>query len=442
MPVRNVVMGLGQSGLSCARYLSRRGETVTIVDNRQRPPCIDAAARELPQATLSLGQFDESLLQATDRLIVSPGIGLDEPFVVAAMRREIPVCGDIELFAQEVAQPVIAVTGSNGKSTVVSMVRDMLSATDCSAVAGGNLGPPALDLLPEPGVDVFVLELSSFQLERTSSLRPAAAVVLNVSPDHFDRYDSLTDYARAKSRVYQRAVVAVVNRGDLLVGAMQPDCERIIAFGLDAPGAGDYGLVTTGSEGWWLARGKQPLIRADDLRVRGRHNLENALAALALVEALDQPMHRLLQGLAAYPGLPHRTQWIAESDGVTFINDSKATNVGAAVAAVEGLDGPLVVIAGGDSKNADFAPFAKALTGKARAAVLLGRDASDLQTALAGACETRRVGNMHDAVIVAAELAHAGDTVLLSPACSSQDMFEDFAARGDAFTRAVRELPA
>ncbi len=439
MPVRNVVMGLGQTGLSCARFLSAQGESVTVVDSRSRPPAIAAAVREVPKAKLSVGRFDTDLLDNADRVIVSPGIALDEPFVREARRRDIPVYGDIELFARAATSPVIAITGSNGKSTVVTMVHDALREAGHSALAGGNLGPPALDLLREDSADFYVLELSSFQLERTHTLSPAVAVVLNVSPDHLDRYNDVADYARTKFLVYRNATIAVVNRDDAAVKAMKPNVVKMISFGLDAPGDGDFGVIADPDDSvdLSLAHGTRHLMAVGELNVPGRHNVANALATLAICNAVGVSIERVIAALKSFTGLPHRTQQISELDGIKFVNDSKATNVGAASAAIRGLEGPLVLIAGGDGKGADFSALAQALAGKARAAVLIGRDAPVMQSVLESVCETRRASSMADAVAIARELAQPGDMVLLSPACASQDMFEDFAARGAAFVQAV-----
>lgn len=439
MPVRNVVMGLGQTGLSCARFLRAQGESVTIVDSRSRPPAAAAAAKEVPEAKLSLGRFDTGLLDEADRVIVSPGVALDEPFVREARRRDIPVYGDIELFARATTSPVIAITGSNGKSTVVTMVRNALCEAGHTALAGGNLGPPALDLLSEDPADFYVLELSSFQLERTHTLAPAVAVVLNVAADHLDRYADVADYARTKSLIYRNATVAVVNRDDPVVQAMKPGAAKVISFGFDAPGDGDFGVIAGPHDNadLWLAHGPRRLMSAGDLNVPGRHNIENALATFAICDAVGVSVERVVDSLRSFTGLPHRTQQIAELGGIKFVNDSKATNVGAASAAIRGLEGPLVLIAGGDGKGADFSALAQALAGKVRAAVLIGRDAPILQSVLESVCETRRASSMADAVAIARKLAQPGDIVLLSPACASQDMFEDFAARGGAFVRAV-----
>ena len=438
-PGVDVILGLGVTGLSCTRWLAARGREVQVFDSRERPPGL-RAAELVPAATISTGSLDVALPADAARLIVSPGLSLDLPVVAAARERGLPVIGDIELFAQAVQRPVLGVTGSNGKSTVTTMLATMAEEADCRALAGGNLGVPALDLLNEPEPDLYLLELSSFQLECTSSLRCDAAAVLNLSADHIDRHGSLENYAAAKARIFDGARIRVVNRDDERVRSMVADDAGVVTFGFGEPDAGHFGLRTNGDGRPWFARGATRLMPVDELRVPGRHNVANALAALALGHAAGWPLAAMLDGLRRYGGLPHRTQRVCERRGVTWINDSKATNVGAAVAAIEGLSGTLVLIAGGDGKGADFGPLRSALTGRARAAVLLGRDREALATLLEGICPTFLVGDMEEAVTAAAGLARAEDTVLLSPACASLDMFASYAARGEAFTQAVGRL--
>ena len=433
-----VIVGLGETGLSCARHLAQAGKPFVITDNRDEPPALPRLKAMLPDARLALGGFDVRLLDTARQLIVSPGVSLSEPFVTAARNRNIPVLGDTELFARLVDAPVAAVTGSNGKSTVTTMLQHVLQRAGRRVAAGGNLGRPALDLLNDEGVEFYLLELSSFQLERTHSLKPDVAAVLNLSPDHMDRYPDLAAYAAAKARIFTGARQVVFNRDDAAVAAMVGEHVPSTSFGADAPAAGHYGLVSDGGE-TWLARGEQRLMGVDELRVQGRHNWLNALAALAMAEALDVAIAHALEALRKFPGLPHRVEWIAEAGGVTWINDSKGTNVGASTAAIRGMKGHLVLIAGGEGKGADFGPLAHALRGKARGAVLIGRDAPRLERALTGICPTHRATDMPDAVAQADALAQPGDTVLLSPACASLDMFRSYEERGDAFRDAVKE---
>lgn len=436
----SMVVGLGKTGLACARYLHEHGDRLIVVDSRERPPGLSDLRRLLPDTEVRLGGFDEGLLALADRLVVSPGVSLREPFVIAALRRNVEVIGDIELFARAARAPIVGITGSNGKSTVTSLVAAMLRDARRKVLAGGNLGVPALELLRQPQPDFYVLELSSFQLERTHSLRCRAAAVLNLSSDHIDHHGDMDTYAAAKARIFADCDVAIFNRQDALVSAMVGASQVAMSFGLDTPAAGQYGLVRRTGENW-LARGARLLMPARDLQLFGRHNIANVLAALAVGEALGLERATTLESARKFRGLPHRTQWVSDHGGITWVNDSKGTNVGAAVAAVESVRSGLVLIAGGDGKGADFAPLAAALAERARAAVLLGADAERLEAALAGVCTVRRVDSMPEAVAAAAALARPGDTVLLSPACSSLDMYANFEARGDAFVAAVRELP-
>jgi UDP-N-acetylmuramoylalanine--D-glutamate ligase len=442
---KTLIVGLGETGLSCARYLMRQGVPAAVTDSREQPPGLQRLRDELPDLALFLGGFQPQVFAAAERIIVSPGVALTEPLVAAALARGVPVLGDIELFARAVQAPVVAITGSNGKSTVTSLVAAMAARAGRRVAVGGNLGQPALDLLDE-AAELYVLELSSFQLETTRSLRPLAAVVLNVSPDHMDRYPDLAAYAAAKAGIYAGARVAVVNRDDPLVAAMQPAAPRVIGFTLGSPGAADYGLGERANQ-TWLWRGDQPLLAAAELLIPGRHNLANALAALALGEAAGLPSESCLQALRAFPGLPHRSQLLAEKAGVRWYNDSKGTNVGACIAALEGLHGAgqapsTLLIAGGDGKGADFAPLAPVAARCARAVILIGRDAPLIAAALDGKVPLFRAPDLGAAVQMAAEQARPGDRVLLSPACASFDMFRNYEERGERFAAAVEELPA
>jgi UDP-N-acetylmuramoylalanine--D-glutamate ligase len=436
-----LLVGLGVTGASCVRHFHRLGQPLRVLDSRERPPGLEGLGALREGLDLRLGGFDVAALDGVTEVVLSPGVSPEEPLIVEARRRGLAVIGDIEIFARVVPAPVAAVTGSNGKSTVASLLAELLRAAGCEVRAGANLGPPALDLLVGETPDYFVLELSSFQLETTDSLRPRVACVLNISADHIDRHGSLERYAEAKARILRGAETVVLNCDDPRVMAMWDGRTPALCFGLGAPGADAYGLRETPS-GLMLARGAELLVPAARLRLRGRHNLANALAALAMAEALGFGPGRLLEALAGFPGLPHRAEWIAERGGVAWVNDSKATNVGAAVAAITGTDGPVVLIAGGDGKGADFSPLVTAARECVRAAVLLGRDAPALERALGDACPTVRVGSIEAAVAEAARLARRGDTVLLSPACASTDQYRDYTERGARFAAAVRELPA
>jgi UDP-N-acetylmuramoylalanine--D-glutamate ligase len=433
-----VIVGMGRTGLSAARHLQRCGYGIAVTDTRESPPELDGI-RALGGAVVTrTGGFDARLLETADLVVTSPGVPLDDPFFVQARSRGLDIVGDIELFARAADAPVVGITGTNGKSTVTTLLGRMAERANVRVRVGGNLGQPALDLLDRGPTDLYVLELSSFQLDTTHSLKLKAAVVLNVSADHMDRYATLDHYAASKARIFANCETAVVNADEPDVLRMPRPGQRVLTFGLVKPDA-DFGLVTVNQESW-LARRGSALLPLTALRISGRHNAANALATLALGDALRLPIAPMLDELREFTGLPHRAQWVAEIKGVRYVNDSKGTNVGATLAAVGGLGGPLVVIAGGDGKGQDFTPLAAAFRGKVRTALLLGRDAGLIETALAGICHTARVASMEEAVRAAARFAQPGDTVLLSPACSSLDMFRDYAQRGSVFAAAVKEL--
>jgi UDP-N-acetylmuramoylalanine--D-glutamate ligase len=435
-----VIVGLGKTGLSVARHLHAVGKAFAVTDTRAAPPGL-AALRELaPQALVRTGGLDLALLVGAEAVVVSPGLASEGEFFAAARARGLPVLGDIELFARAARAPVVGITGTNGKSTVTTLLGRMAVRAGLRARVGGNLGEPALALLAAD-VQLYVLELSSYQLDATESLELAAATVLNVTPDHLDRYGDLARYAASKARIFRRCQVAVLNADDVLVAAMGQGAQQVLRFTIARAAGAEYRLGEHQGAPW-LMRGSEPLLAVAELRIAGLHNCANALAALALGEALGLPRAALLAELREFAGLPHRSAWVGEHRGVRYIDDSKGTNVGATLAAVAGLPGPLVLIAGGDGKGQDFAPLAAAFTGKVRQAVLIGRDARAVGEALAGACEVSYCATLEQAVQAAARLARAGDTVLLSPACASLDMFRDYAHRGEVFAAAVRGLAA
>jgi UDP-N-acetylmuramoylalanine--D-glutamate ligase len=455
--MHSVVVGLGKTGASCLRYLAKRGIPVSATDTRRAPPGLAELGSLVGSVDIRLGGFDLSLLDGASQVLMSPGVSLEEPIARAARERGIEVLGDVELFARHVRAPVIGITGTNGKSTVTSLVARMAAAAGRSVLAGGNLGTPALDLLEQPIPDLYVLELSSFQLETTSSLRLQAAVVLNVTADHLDRYPSVAAYALAKSRIFAKAVTMVLNADDPLVAAMRGAATgggttggagghgdavttRTVTFSIERPDA-DFSLLRQGAR-TLLAHHGDGLLDVARMKITGLHNAANALAALALGDAVGLPMPKMLEALESFPGLPHRSEWIADVAGVRFIDDSKGTNVGATLAAVAGMPGPLVLIAGGEGKGQDFTPLAQGFRGKVRHVVLIGKDAPALAPALHDVCSTEFAASMPEAVIAAARCARPGDTVLLSPACASLDMFRDYGHRGDVFAAAVRELAA
>ena len=437
---RTLVVGLGKTGLSVARYLSRQGVPVAIVDSREQPPGLARSRAGLPaDVALFLGGFHKDAFERAEQIVLSPGVSMHVPEIAAARARQVPVVGDIELFAQAAKAPVIAVTGSNGKSTVVVLLSAMARRAGLDVRTGGNIGTPALDLIEADEPDLYVLELSSFQLETLQSLQPQASVVLNISDDHLDRYRDIQDYAAAKQAIYRHAALQVVNLDDPVAAALADAQQPIAGFTASAPAANEYGLLEVAGE-TWLARGEVRLMPASGVRMAGRHNLVNALAALALGEAAGLPLTAMVETLGEFQGLPHRMQYLTEHNGVRWFNDSKGTNVGATLAAIEGVDGQVVLIAGGDGKGADFSPLAAALQRKGQGTVLIGKDAHLLEAALQDAVPVRHADDMPQAVQLAAGMAQPGDCVLLSPACASTDMYRNFEARGEAFMQAVREL--
>jgi UDP-N-acetylmuramoylalanine--D-glutamate ligase len=440
--MQSVVVGLGKTGASCVRYLAKRGDRVSATDTRSAPPGLNELGDLAATVTLRLGGFDLSLLEGASQVLMSPGVSLNEPIAKAARARGIDVLGDVELFAREARAPVIGVTGTNGKSTVTTLVARMAAAAGRRVLAGGNLGEPALDLLDQPKPDLYVLELSSFQLETTSSLVLTAAVVLNVSADHLDRYPSVEAYARAKGRILAKAATVVLNADDPWVMAMRDtayrsESARTVTFSIEREA--DFSLLRSGGQ-IFLARRGEKLLDIARMKISGLHNAANALAALSLGEAAGLAVPGMLEALESFPGLSHRSSWVADVAGVRYVDDSKGTNVGATTAAVAGMAGPLVMIAGGEGKGQDFTPLADAFRGKVREAVLIGKDAPAIAAVLQGVCSTRRAASMDEAVAEAQRAAHSGDTVLLSPACASFDMFRDYGHRGDVFAAAVMKL--
>ena len=439
---KTLIVGLGATGLSCARFLAGQGVQVAVADSRDEPPGLQALHAEYPDIAVFLGPFDDALFGTAERLVVSPGVPVSTPQIDAARRRGIPVIGDIELFVRAAQAPVVAITGSNGKSTVTTLLAEMAKASGVVVAVGGNLGIPALDLLDD-AVELYVLELSSFQLETTDSLQAAVATVLNVSPDHMDRYADVAAYAAAKGRVMQGAGVGVYNADDPLVSTMGgADDAWYFTLG-ESHEEKRFGVCRIDGEAH-LCRGGQALLAAAELKIPGLHNRANALAALAMGTALGFDQAAMVGVLRSFRGLPHRTEFVAEINGVRWYNDSKGTNVGASLAALQGLheddETRVVLIAGGDCKAADFSALTPVLKACARAVVLIGRDAEAVEAAVPAGLDRVRATDMDEAVGRAAELALPGDRVLLSPACASFDMFSGYAQRGDRFMQAVRRL--
>jgi len=436
---KDLVLGLGVTGLSVARYLARRGVNAIYLDTRRQPPGIGELNKLCPDARVVLGEAPQSLLKEVSRIIASPGVPDSDPFLDAARRANIDVVSDIEVFVQEARAPIIAVTGSNGKSTVTTLLALMCDAAGKVGLAGANLGEPALDLLLEDTPDFYILELSSFQLQRTRHLPAKVATLLNISTDHLDWHGSEQEYRDAKYRIFREAECCVFNRTDEGIAARLPEHVPTLSFGLDEPESGQYGLLADGDD-LFLARGEQLLLSVSDIALVGRHNQANCLAALATGQLMGLEMSPMLQVLNEFPGLPHRMQAVARYRGVDYINDSKATNVGASIASVESIDGPVILIAGGLGKGGDFNRLAAATSERLRAVLLIGEDAPALEAAYAGLAPTELAGDMHSAVRRAAALAQPGDTVLLAPACASFDQYADYKARGEDFTMAVEAL--
>ncbi|PKO86702.1 MAG: UDP-N-acetylmuramoyl-L-alanine--D-glutamate ligase [Betaproteobacteria bacterium HGW-Betaproteobacteria-12] len=442
---RAVVVGLGESGLAMAKWLHRQGVRVRVADSRAEPPNRAALEDVAPGAELVAGPFASSTFAGADFVALSPGVAQATPEIAALT---VPLISEIELFAAGVreqvpASKIVAITGSNGKTTTTALTAHLLNGAGVPAVACGNISPSALDALMDAQdtgrlPQVWVVELSSFQLETTHRLDAAAATVLNVSEDHLDRYEgSLANYAAAKSRVFQGKGALVLNRDDDWSIANGRCGRKMITFGLNpAPRGVDYGFVAGA-----IVRGQEPLLALAELRLAGLHNAANAMAALALCECLGVEPARVLPALKAFNGLPHRVETVAEIGGVLYVDDSKGTNVGATLAAIEGMGRPVAIVLGGDGKGQDFSPLKPALQKHGRAVALIGRDAAAIGMALEGSgVPTCIVGDMPAAVRWLAAQAQAGDCVLLSPACASLDMYRNYAHRAEAFIAAVKEL--
>ncbi|MFI3188030.1 UDP-N-acetylmuramoylalanine--D-glutamate ligase [Crenothrix sp. D3] len=431
-----LVVGLGITGISVARFLQRLGFSFAIIDSRDKPPLIDSFFQHSPDVAVFTGGFDDAAFAVATHLIVSPGVSLHEKSISKAIANGANIVSDIDLFACAVNVPIIAITGSNGKSTVTTMLGDMATAAGKRVAIGGNLGTPALDLLAR-NAELYVLELSSFQLERTSALNAAAATVLNVSADHLDRHASIAEYAEEKRRVYQGDGVMVINADDVLVAAMREEGRKVLSFSIK--GAADFYLAYQGDTEYLMYQ-QSPLMPLAELPLEGRHNAANALAALALGVAVGLDVTALCSALKVFKGLEHRMQRVAQIHGITWVNDSKATNIGACVAALEGYDRKVILIAGGDAKGADMTELTPVVQEKTKGVVLMGKDAHLIAHALADCVPVHRADNMVQAVQIAASLASDGDSVLLSPACASLDQYKNYQDRGNQFALAVLAL--
>ncbi|NCF19925.1 MAG: UDP-N-acetylmuramoyl-L-alanine--D-glutamate ligase [Haliea sp.] len=435
-----VVVGLGVTGLSCARYLHRRGIPFSVVDTRREPPGLVALRGEMPEVKIYTGVYPLSLVENASELIVSPGVAMDDPLVHHAREADVAVVGDVDLFMREAAAPVIGITGSNAKSTVTELVGQMAKASRLDVGVGGNLGTPALDLLADSR-QLYVLELSSFQLERAGTLGLEVATVLNISADHLDRHGNMPAYHQAKHRIFRGCRKAVVHRDDPLTIPLVGAEVDVLSWRLGEPELHGFGLrVIDGRE--WLCRAFEALLPVDAMGIVGRHNVANALAALALGASVGLDEQAMLATLRNFAGLPHRCQLVAEIGGVRYVDDSKGTNIGATEAALAGLGAErnLILIAGGQAKGADFRLLRETVARYCKLLVLIGEDADQLEQALGDCAPVTRASGMERAVQAAAAEAQPGETVLLSPACASFDMFSGYVARGEAFRDAVAAL--
>lgn len=438
-------MGLGKTGLSVVDFLLKKYQSdvsLTVIDNRADPPLLTDLKQKFPHIKVFLGDFFPERISQADEIIISPGISLKEQALTHYIQKGKPIIGDIELFAKNVNAPVIAITGTNGKSTVTTLVGEMAKNAGINVKVGGNLGIPALELLSN-NAELYVLELSSFQLETTYSLAPLVSTVLNISADHLDRYDSISDYSAAKQRIFKDSQIVVVNRDDPLSFSGLKNCSRVIQFGLSpTTNSNDFGLIKN-SKHLYITKGEEMLISADELGIKGKHHLANAMAALALGEAAGFPLPTMLQTLKNFQGLPYRCQWLTRKNDVDWYNDSKGTNISSTLAAIEGLGeiikGKLILIAGGLGKNQDFNLMRDNVKKYVKTVILMGKDATIIREALNHTVDIIFVKDLKEAVLQAKRLAQSGDAVLLSPACASFDMFKNFEHRGEVFTQLVNE---
>jgi len=438
-----LVLGLGDTGLSALRWLYSQGARLSVADTRDMPPGLDALKAELPDAVVYTGALKPTVFDGVDLAVISPGVPLSEPEIQAAIQRGVPVVGDVELFAQyrPASAKLIAITGANGKTTVTTLVGEMCKAAGLKTIVAGNIGLPVLDTLSMETPDVYVLELSSFQLETTHSLLADAATMLNLSEDHMDRYDSMQSYAVAKAHIFYHAKLQVLNRDDAWSMMMSRAKLAQVTFGLDdAVAEQDYGIKQVDGEAW-LSCGTHDLMNIRDLKIAGLHNASNALAAIALCRGIGLDFAPIIQTLYNFKGLPHRVEWVANIDDVDYYDDSKGTNVGATCAALSGLSQKVVLIAGGDGKGQDFSPLKEAVSTNARAVVLIGRDAQLIEAELLSTdVPMYHAADLPEAVTIARKLAQVGDAVLLSPACASFDMFKNYVHRAEVFVAAVKRM--
>lgn len=440
----SVVVGLGVTGLSCVRYLKKQDKKVAVTDSRTDPPGLSELEKEFPDVPVFLGKWDETLLSKATQLIVSPGISLQEPLIAKQIDRGVDLMGDIELFARAVKKPVIAITGSNGKTTVTTLVGEMIKASGYQTAVCGNIGTPVLDWLYRPQPDYYVIELSSFQLETTFSLSPKISVCLNVSPDHMDRYPDYLHYLQAKQRIYLGCQHAIINWDQPDIWNNLKNLKISYSFTSHRPiNSSQFGLDKKNNH-LFLSYHDQLLISEEEMILKGHHHLLNALAALAIGQSIGLPMNIMLDVLRKFSGLPHRCQLVSTKKGVHWYNDSKGTNVGATIAAIQTIGlrnlNKIFLIAGGEAKNADLSPLKSPVAKYIDHVFLYGKDAKILQNALQEVVSIDLVQDLSEAVKKASEIATSGDAVLLSPACASFDMFKNYEHRGETFVQLIKEL--
>ena len=431
-----LVVGLGYTGISVAHYLQKLGFKFAITDSRAKPPLLEDFFQSMPDAPVFTGGFDEAAFKVATHLVVSPGVALTEKSIVKAIANGAKIISDIDLFACSINEPVVAITGSNGKSTVTTMLGEMVASIGKKVGVGGNLGTPALDLL-EQDAELYVLELSSFQLERISVLNATAATVLNISADHLDRHVDMAEYGQSKKHVFSGNGVMVINADDPAVDLMRETGRSTVTFSIKKKA--DF-YIAHKNDTEYMMHLNQCLMPLSDLPLEGRHNVANALAAMALGNIIGLDEHRMCEALRKFKGLDHRMQRVAEIGGVTWINDSKATNIGACIAALQGYDGKVILIAGGDAKGADMNELAPIIKEKAKHVVLIGKDAFLIKKSLDESVPVNEAEKMTQVVNICAEIAKPGDCVLLSPACASLDQYKNYQDRGNQFSKAVLGL--
>lgn len=438
-----VVAGLGISGVSAVNFLHENGYRVAVTDSRQLPPGHD----QIPATVqTSFGKLDQDLLLQAEEIVISPGLDIKLPEIQAAIAKGIPVVSEIQILRRATDKPIVAITGSNAKSTVTTLIGLMAQDAGVKVAVGGNLGRPALDLTRDDP-DVYILELSSFQLETTSNLNAEVAVVLNMSEDHLDRHGDMAGYHAAKHRIFQGVKKVVFNRDDSLTRPLVPDVTPMQSFGLNAPDLKQYGILREDNGTIWLARGRERLLKSSEMYIQGTHNVANALACLALGEAIDLPIDKMLETLKTFKGLEHRCEFVKEVAGVRYYNDSKGTNIGATLAALDGLGaaieaqgGKVAIILGGQGKGQDFTALRQSLEKYAKLAVLIGEDRPVIEKAIQGTTELLHAETLQEAVALCQQHTQAQDVVLLSPACASFDMFTGYPQRGHRFVEYVNAL--